>query len=213
VVSSGNLPEVNALIELAIFGGEAYPSRVEGREGDRLVVAAPLNLLISDLPEVGRMLTVRWPAGVRGRHAAPAKITEVHHDRVATWEVQVTGPPVIEQNRRYVRGGGGEPMRLQRMLSPDDPVVDARVVDISERSARGRFKDLKIRAGDPVSARIVLDDDVIDVTGTVLRVIEQPEPKVVDVVIVYDPDEAQATAIRRYVLRQQTLARARGAFE
>jgi hypothetical protein len=90
-------------------------------------------------------------------------------------------------------------------------VVDARIVDVSERSVRGRFTKLDVKAGDPVDVRIVLDDDVIEVSGSVLRVIEQPEPHVADVVVVYEPDEAQATAIRRYVMRQQLLARSRAA--
>jgi hypothetical protein len=210
-MSSGSLPEVNALIELAIFGGEAYPSRIEDVDGNRVSVAAPLNLLISDTPEVGRQVTLRWPAGPRGRYAAPATIVAIHHDRVATWDVEITGEPAIEQNRRYVRGGGGEPLRLQRTLSPEDPVVEARVVDISERSVRGRFTKLDVKAGDPVDVRLVLDDEVIEVSGTVLRVIEQAEPHVADVVVVYEPDESQATTIRRYVMRQQLLARARAA--
>jgi hypothetical protein len=84
-------------------------------------------------------------------------------------------------------------------------------VDVSERSVRGRFKGMEIKAGDPVEVRLVLDDDVVEVGGTVLRVIEQPELKVIDVVVVYDPDESQATVLRRYVMRQQLLARARTA--
>jgi hypothetical protein len=208
-MGSGTVPGINALIELAVFGGEAYASRVEDLNGRRLTVAAPLNLLISDLPEIGRKVTLRWPAGPRGRYAAPATIAEIHQDRIATWDIDVTGPPEIEQNRRYVRGGGGEPMCLRRTLSPDDPAVDAWVVDVSERSVRGRFTDLKIKAGDPVTVRMTLDDEMVDVTGSVLRVIDQPEEKVADVVVVYEPDEQQATVVRRYVLRLQMLARAR----
>ena len=209
-MSSGR-PEVNALIELAIFGGESYPSRVEDVNGDRLTVAAPLNLLIGDLPELGRKVTVRWPAGPRGRYALPAKVVELHHEQVATWDVEISGEAEIEQNRRFVRGGGGEQLRVRRNLAPEDPWVDSIVVDISERSIRGRFRDPAIRAGDPVEATFVLDDEVIEVTGSVLRVIDQPEPHISDVVLIFEPDEAQATAIRRYVMRQQLLARARAA--
>jgi hypothetical protein len=84
------------------------------------------------------------------------------------------------------------------------------VLDVSERSVRGRFDAIDVRAGDPAEVRFLLDDDVIEVTGTVLRVIEHDTPKAVEVVIVYEPDESQATVVRRYVLRQQMLARARG---
>lgn len=205
------LPEVNALVELAILGGEAYPSRVDDRRGDLLTVVAPLNLLVSDVPEIGRQLTVRWSAGRRGRYAAPAKLVETRHEQVSTWDVEITGPAEIEQNRRYVRGGGGELVRLRLALTPDDPPLDGRVVDVSERSVRSRLRNPPFRTGDPVEVRMELDDEVIEVEGSVLRVIEQPEPHVADVVVLYEPEEAQATVIRRYVLRQQMLARARAA--
>jgi hypothetical protein len=45
----------------------------------------------------------------------------------------------------------------------------------------------------------------------VLRVVDKPDDKAHGVVIVFEPGEAQATVIRRYVLRQQLLARAREA--
>jgi hypothetical protein len=210
-VSSGIVPEVNTLIELAVLGGGAYRSRVDDRDGSRLTVAAPLNLLVSDLPAIGLRLTVRWPAGRRGRYAAPARVVGFHHDQVATWDIELTGPAEIEQNRQYVRGGGGEPIRLRRTLSPDDPPADSWVVDLSERSVRGRFAKGTFRPGDPVAVRIVLEEDVIEVEGSVLRLIEHPEPQEVDVVVLYEPDESQATTIRRYVLRQQMLTRARTA--
>jgi hypothetical protein len=204
-------PDVNTLIELAVVGGDAYPSRVEDRQGDRITIAAPPDLLVADVPEIGRSVTLRWPAGARGRYYVPAEVVDVHHDRITTWDVKINGSLGIEQNRRYVRGGGGEPIRIQRTLTPEDPAVDGRVVDLSERSVRGRVGSCDVKAGDPVTTRVVLDDDVIEVSGTVLRVIDRPEDKAAGVVVVFDPDEHQATVIRRYVLRQQLLARARAA--
>ncbi len=210
MVGLGDAPDVNTLIELAVLDGEAYPSRVEDRQGDRITIAAPPDLLVADVAEIGRSVTLRWPAGPRGRYYAPAEIVEVHRAHVTTWDVKINGPLGIEQNRRYVRGGGGEPIRIQRTLTPEDPVADGRVDDLSERSVRGRVGKCDVKAGDPVTTRIVLDDDVVEVSGTVLRVIDQPEQKAA-VVVVFEPDEHQATVIRRYVLRQQLLARARGA--
>jgi hypothetical protein len=211
VVVPGNAPEVNTLVELAVVGGEAYASRVEDREGDRIIVAAPLDLLVADVPDIGRQLTLKWPAGARGRFYAPVEVVEVHHRHVATWEVKITGQLGIEQNRRYVRGGGGETIRMRRTLTPEDPPVEGRVVDLSERSVRGHVGGFDGKAGDPVVSRMVLDDDVIEVEGNILRVIDASEHRGAGVVVVFEPDEAQATVIRRYVLRQQLLARTRGA--
>jgi hypothetical protein len=209
VVVAGSAPEINALVELTVVGGEAYASRVEDRQGDLITVAAPLDLLVADVPEIGRQVVLRWTAGARGRYVAPAEVVEVHHEQVSTWEIKITGQLWIEQNRRYVRGGGGEPIRLRRMLEPEDPAVDGRVVDISERSVRGQVGRFEVKAGDPVVARIVLDEDVVEVEGYVLRVLDQPEHVGAGVVVIFEPDEHQATVIRRYVLRQQLLARTR----
>ena len=74
MAGSGNAPEVNTLIELALQGGEAYPSRVEDRQGDRLTVVTPPDLLVADVPEVGRRVTLRWPAGPRGLYSVPAEV-------------------------------------------------------------------------------------------------------------------------------------------
>ena len=205
------MPEVNTLIELAIIGGEAYSSRVEDRHGERITVAAPLDLLVADVPEIGREVTLKWPLGGRGRCSTTGQIVDVHHGLVATWEVKVTGQFRIEQNRRYVRGGGGEPIRLRRALDAEDPTVQGRVIDLSERSVRCRVSDLTIKAGDPVATWIGLDDEVIEVGGSVLRVVDKPDEKAHGIVVVFEPGEAQATAIRRYVMRQQLLARAREA--
>jgi hypothetical protein len=210
-VGQSNAPEVNTLIELAVLGGEAYASRVEDRHGERITVAAPLDLVIGDLPQVGREVTLMWPIGGRGRCSATGQIVEVHRGHVSTWEVKVTGQSRIEQNRRFVRGGGGEPIRIRRTLTDQDPTVQGRVVDLSERSVRCRVSGLEIKAGDPVDSWIALDDDAIEVSGSVLRVVDKPEDKAHGIVVVFEPDEAQATVIRRYVLRRQLLARARDA--
>jgi hypothetical protein len=210
-VGQSNTPEVNTLIELAVFGGEAYASRVEDRQGERITVAAPLDLKISDLPQVGREVILKWPVGGRGRCSATGQIIEVNRGHVATWEVKVTGQFRIEQARRFVRGGGGEPVRMRRTLTDEDPTVEGRVIDLSERSVRCRVSGLEIKAGDPVDSWITLDDDVIEISGSVLRVVDKPDDKAHGIVVVFEPGEAQATAIRRYVLRRQLLARARDA--
>jgi PilZ domain len=204
---SSALPGINTRVEISVLGGETYSSRIEDEDGKRLTLAAPLNLLISDLPEVGREVTVRW-TGPRGKFAAPAKIAEIRSGTVSTWVVEISGAPEVEQNRRFVRGGGGEPVSMQNGDTPGE-LVFGRVVDVSERSVRGRFKSIDLKAGDTVLVKITLDDDVVAVSGSVLRVMPQPDNHGIDVVAVFEPDEAQATTIRRYVLRQQMLARAR----
>ncbi|HYN92670.1 MAG TPA: PilZ domain-containing protein [Pilimelia sp.] len=203
------LPVLHARIELAVLGGNTYASRVEDIDGRRLTVAAPLNLLVSEVPADGTELTLFW-SGSRGRHWVPGRLVRIDRAHVTTWLVELTGEVTVQQRRGYVRGGGGEPVRVRRELTPDDRPVEGHVVDVSERSVRARLPRLTVKAGDPVTVRLVLDEDVVEVTGSVLRVVEHAQPGGgVDVVAVYDPPESQASLIRRYVLRSQMLARAR----
>jgi hypothetical protein len=206
------LPRVNTLIEVAVLGGESYTSRVEDEAGARITVAAPLDLLVSDMPEVGARVTIGWTVQGRGRYAVPAKIVDTLRGAVSVWVVEITGPVELQQNRQFVRGGGGEAIHLERTgPTPAEGPVQGRVIDISERSVRGRFAEIEIKAGDSAAVRMVLDDEVVTFSGSVLRVYEQPDGSGTDVVAVYEADEAQAKVIRRYVLRQQMLARARTA--
>jgi hypothetical protein len=204
------LPKVNTLVEVAVLGGERYGSRVEDGHGTRLTVAAPLNLLVSDIPATGTPVTVRWAGGARGRFSAPMRIAETRSGGMALWILEVTGPVQVEQNRRFVRGGGGEPIHLERRGDTPGPgPVRGRIIDLSERSVRGRFKDIEIQVGDEAGVRLVLDEEMLDMSGSILRVVYEPGEDATDVVAVYEPGEVQATAIRRYVLRQQMLDRAR----
>jgi hypothetical protein len=211
-MTTATLPKINELIEVAVPGGESYQSRVEDDAGRQVTVAAPLNLLVSDMPEIGSKVAIRWTVHGRGRYAVPGKIVELRHGTVSLWVVEITGPTNLEQNRNFVRGGGGEPIQLERTgPTPGEEPVKGRVVDVSERSVRGRFAETDLKAGDTAAVRIVLDDVVVTVSGSVLRVVEQPDRTGTDVIAVFQADEAQAKVIRRYVLRQQMLARARTA--
>jgi hypothetical protein len=176
-----------------------------------MTISAPARLLVSDLPAVGTEVTVRWSAGARGRLAAPSRVVSVRNGTLSTWVVEITGPVQVEQNRRFVRGGGGEVLDLERRGATGPGPVRGRVVDVSERSVRGRFTAIEIKAGDAAGIRMVLDDQVLDLSGSVLRVIENSDSPDVDVVAIFEPDEAEATAIRRYVMKLQMLERARTA--
>jgi hypothetical protein len=131
--------------------------------------------------------------------------------------VELNDEPEIEQHRRFVRGGGGEQVRLHRTGSGGAEEAAGWIRDISERGLRARFAETTVTDGDPLRLTIHLDEDILEVCGTALTVAVRPPGEDgpaatrVEVIALLDPDEVQAQVIRRYVLRQQLLARARSA--
>jgi hypothetical protein len=173
--------------------------------------AATLSLALAAVPPVGAGLTLRWPAGARGRYAQEALVVGVDENRI---DVEATGPARIEQNRNFVRGGGGEQVL---MLRPGEPDTLGWIRDISEQAVRAHFADVPLHEGDEFRLRILLDPDLIELDATAAKVatlqqaVPQRGPMSVEVVALLAVDETQAQTIRRYVLRQQLLTRARNA--
>jgi hypothetical protein len=200
-------PGINERVEISVKRGGTYRSRVEDLDGALLTLAAPLDLLVTDVPDAGLELTVRWIAGERGRYAADAVINRVVHAHVSTWVVEITSRPEIEQNREYVRGGGGEPVELT--AGDDGEPHRGEVIDVSERSVKAVFKRLDIAPGSEVSLRLMLEDEQMTLRGHVYRVVDQAATSEVQIVLMLDADETQAQAIRRHVMNLQRLARAR----
>ncbi|SDY68477.1 c-di-GMP-binding flagellar brake protein YcgR, contains PilZNR and PilZ domains [Micromonospora pattaloongensis] len=207
MVDEVSLPAINALIEVSVFGGDSYKSRVEDLDNGVITVAAPLNLRVTEVPDVGDKLTVRWPAGPRGRYAVTGSIVEVTSGAVPRWAMRPEGAPKIEQSRSFVRGGGNEPLKVQR-IKPDGEPASGRVIDISEGGIRARFDQLELGAGDEVHVTVELGDDVLGTEGRVLRTWQDGEDEAETfVVIVFEPHERDARVIRRYVLRHQLMMR------
>ncbi len=205
-MTSHPLPEAGTLIELTTSPG-AVPTggvRVVQTDGDLLI----LSLAPADVPALGTAVTLRWAAGARGRYVRTGLVTETDENRIA---VETTGDTVVEQHRHFVRGGGGEEVLLRR---PGHPDVAGRIRDISEHGVRAHFADVSLGDGDEIVLRILLAQETVEVeaavtkTGALRQSIPRRGPLSVEVVAVFDTDEHQAQAIRRYVLRQQMLNRA-----
>ncbi|MEV1286899.1 PilZ domain-containing protein [Micromonospora sp. NPDC049679] len=201
-----SLPAINALVEVSVFGGDSYKSRVEDAGDGVLAIAAPLNLRVTEVPDVGDQITVRWPAGERGRYAAAGHLIEVVGGALPRWVMRPDGPPKLEQSRSYVRGGGNELVQVRR-LSPSGDTVEGRVIDISEGGVRARFDEIELAGGDEVEVRVELGEDILSVEGRVLRVWQEEDGEQTLLVLVFEPHERDARVIRRYVLRHQLMLR------
>src|SRR5215213_4318741 len=97
------MPGPRSTVTLTTADGAALRARTE-RSGDGLLTlrtsaAVPLPVTAGDA------VTLRWPAGRRGRYTVDGTVREAAGTRL---DVLVTGAAEIEQVRRFVRGGGGE---------------------------------------------------------------------------------------------------------
>ncbi|MEU8614189.1 hypothetical protein AB0C29_40000 [Actinoplanes sp. NPDC048791] len=198
------LPDAGSYVEMTASDEQASRVRVVHAEGKGLTLSAPLVAV----PVVGANVTLRWSAAPRGRYALTCAVLAVAENRL---QVEARGEPLVEQQRHFVRGGGGEQVIMHRTGFPD---ANGWIRDISEHSMRAHFEDTNVRDGEDLQLRIELGSEIIDVGATaskVERLAQQvpPGPMSVELVAIFDVTEAQARVIRRYVMRQQLLSRTR----
>jgi PilZ domain/TOBE domain len=195
------MPGPHSTVTLTTAGGVAVRARVElaldGLVTVRVSAAAPSPAAAGDA------VTLRWPAGPRGRYTVGGTVRQAAGTRLA---VSLTGEPRIEQVRRFVRGGGGEKIWARPTDSAE--AVSGFVQDLGEQGLRARFDGRQAQPGQNVVLLIELDDESVEVTATVLDTRVEDE---VEVVFAFQPGEPQAQAIRRHVLRRQVIARGRTA--
>jgi hypothetical protein len=103
------------------------------------------------------------------------------------------------------------------MVRPDREPAEGVVHDMSERAVRAHFTDIELASGEEMVLRILLDEEEVAFPATALKVSSMRQqvpvrgPLSVEMVAIFDDqDEAQATVIRRYIMRHQLLARQRG---
>jgi hypothetical protein len=208
-MTSHVLPDPGTLVEMTASDEPLRGVRVVHADGAFLI----LSLALDSVPAVGAQVTLRWPAGDRGRYAQEAVVVEVDENRIG---LEPSAAARLEQQRNYVRGGGGEQVLMCR---PGEPDAIGWIRDISEHGVRAHFADVEVHDGDALRLRVLLDPDVVELPATAAKVaslrqsLPQRGPMSVELVAVFDADETQAQTIRRYVLRQQLLARARTAAE
>lgn len=206
------VPAISTLVEVTVDDESIRGVRIDEIQGPRLTMSPPAERSL--LPDVGDPVTLRWSAGARGRYAVTGSVVERPGTQVV---VELNDRAEIEQHRRFVRGGGGEQVRMHRAGSSAEEDVCGWIRDISEGALRAHFAETTVTDGDRLRLTIHLDEDTVEVGGTALTVaVRSPgedgsATTRVEVIAQFDPDEVHAQVIRRYVLRQQLLARARTA--
>jgi hypothetical protein len=203
-MSTPSLPADGSYIEMTSSGETLPEVRVVHADGTVIT----LSVALTDVPPAGSTVTVRWSAAPRGRYASSGDVLAVDGNRV---EVRVEGEPAIEQDRNFVRGGGGEPVVL---VPAGQEAATGFLHDISEQSIRAHFTDVEVLPGQEIRLRIQLGEEVVEFPATVTKVssmrqqIPRRGPLSVELVAVFESnDEQQARVIRRYVMRHQLIAR------
>ncbi len=201
------LPADGSYIEMTSYG-ETVPEVRVVRASGRVIT---LSLAKSDLPPANSTVELRWAAAPRGRYAVGANVVAIDGNRV---EVQFSGEPAVVQSRLYVRGGGGETIVLVRDGQDD---AFGRVHDLSEHAVRANFTDVAVHPGEEISLRIQVGDEVVEFPARATKVssmrqqVPRRGPLSVELVAVFEAeDDTQARVVRRYIMRSQLAARARG---
>jgi hypothetical protein len=203
-MTSSLFPADGSRVELD-NGGRSLPDVRVVRVTETTVT---VSLALADVAlTTGSVVTLRWPAGPRGRYSQNGTVLRVDENRI---EVTFLGEPEIEQLRNYVRGGGGESILLVRA---GEPQRIGQVHDLSERSVRAHFSDVDLRPGEEMLLRLQLGEEVVEFPAIAYRVAQIRQqvpvrgPLVTEMVAIFEQDERQAKIIRRYVLRLQLQAR------
>lgn len=207
-MSAPALPGLNDLVDVSLTDGACHASRVEDVDGATFTVAAPADLADPDRPGIGAHLELAWLRG-GGRLAVCVQLVAVTGDLPRRWVLRALDEPRRRSRRVFVRGGGGERIRLNRRSGPPAP-AEGEVADLGEGSVRCRLRTGEYEPGDRLDIGIHLDDGVVEVVGRVRSVEFDPASGYYHLIATYDPDEILGRRIRRYVLHRQMEQRRRG---
>jgi hypothetical protein len=201
------LPADGSYIEMTSYGETLPEVRVVQAAGTVIT----LSLAKTDLPPANSTVELRWAAAPRGRYAVGADVVAIDGNRV---DVKFSGEPAVVQSRLYVRGGGGETILLIR---PGHDDALGRVHDLSEHAVRANFTDIAIHPGEELLLRIQVGEEVVEFPAQATKVssmrqqVPRRGPLSVEMIAVFNPqDDSQAKVVRRYIMRSQLAARARG---
>ncbi len=200
------VPAINSLIDVILDEDRVYRSRVEDISDQTLTVAAPIGQGDLEPPAPGSPMGLAWIKGP-SRYVLPVQLRATTREPPPRWQVEISGTAERHNRRNFVRGGGGEPVRLSHADDDKDTPIAGHVVDISEGGIRCRVRECRYRLADPIRIRVVLDGQDVDAKGQVLAIRPSPTSEDVEVVMVYALSEAQARIVRRYILEWQVAER------
>ena len=213
----------------------SFAARIVVAEGMDLTVGATQLIGVPPPPAVGSPVTIRW-SGRRGRYSAVTTLIGVDATQFAVWILRAGGSVQIEQRRRFARAWAEGTVQIN-LVNPAVPASDVVLVgdliDISEGAIRCRLPSKGFDQTLALQVRLQIGERLLSLKATVLKVGPYVPPPVpgaapapapapaeaparegeaedpgLEAVLTIEPDEVQATALRRYVMDLQRRERA-----
>jgi c-di-GMP-binding flagellar brake protein YcgR len=190
------------LVRVANEYGREFPSRIENLESDAIVIGSPAGAGAALLASGARNVDVSW-LSPRGRYEQRCVVIEHTAGGARQWRLRPLRRPVLIQRRRYIRVTASVPVRVV----VDGEKVLGTTIDISEGGFRVHLPRRTLPELSRTTVHATMGSAHISSTGFVLRVSDTPNGGT-DVVIAFEAESDDATAIRRFVLNAQLRARA-----
>jgi hypothetical protein len=202
------LPRIGTPMYLVHTEETNYRTRLESIDGGTLSVAAPLETVGAVL-RPGQEVEVFW-AQPRARVVLPCRLIAIADAAPYRWMLEPVGDPQQSNRREYVRGGGGSTVRLATDV--DEPLLDGRLLDISEGGLRCWVPQAPAtRVGDRMRASLRLDTGELEQEGTVHTVRDAVEEPGRHLILRFTSDEKTARLIRQHVFAWELAERRRDA--
>jgi hypothetical protein len=182
--------------EVVVESCSASTLRAVIRDPDVLVEAAT-----QDVP-----FTVGWPTE-RSWCVRPGGELRLIGEDARLCQIELAGEARPANRRQFVRGGGGEIIRLSDADVAGETAVDGVIEDLSEGGVRCRLKQFSGDLGDAITVAIDLSGEMIDAVGTVYDVRTLRRSAGMEVVVVYALTEPSAHKVRRYLFERELAAR------
>lgn len=160
-----DLPAINTLLQVRVADDNSFSSRLEGTEGELLMVSAPVGAGDVEIPPDGLEMEVTW-TGNRTRYKMAVQMAGYTKEWPPRWRLKTIGEPERDTRRRYVRGGGGGPVSIRKAASPPvaTPVIGGRFPTPSRGGIAARSAGIAGRGASQGSAKGALVGWVIDIS-------------------------------------------------
>ena len=200
------VPTTGSRLEVVFGNGRRCEVVVEG------CAASTLHGVIRDpdvLAEAGALdvpFTVGWP-GDRGWYVRPGRGLELIGEDPRLCRIELAGEATRANRRRFVRGGGGEVIRLADAEVAGESAMGGIIADLSEGGARCRLTEFGGGVGDEAAIEIDLSGETIEAVGTVYDLRTLRRGGGVEVVVLYTLTEPDARVVRRYLYERELASR------
>jgi hypothetical protein len=203
------LPTTGGRLEIIFGNGNRCEVVVESCAASTLRVMVRNPDVLAEPGALDVPFTVEWPAD-RSWYARPGRGLRLVGDDPGLCRIELAGEARRANRRRFVRGGGGELIRLSHAEVEGEATVDGIIADLSEGGVRCRLSEFGGGLGDARAVEIDLSGQPIDAVGTVYDLRNLRRGAGVEVIMVYTLAEPAARTVRRYLYERELAARRAG---